>query len=136
MGMAVGDFDRDSDLDLFITGFANEYNIFYRQEFAGFWIDHTDAVVTFELPLPQSPSGEPQTGTRKLYRIAGNGYLCSNEAVLQIGLVHATEIRQVVIDWPNGRTQKLSNLDVGQRYMVIEGSNAMQTWWRQRHSAP
>ncbi|MFK8113495.1 MAG: FG-GAP-like repeat-containing protein [Rubripirellula sp.] len=41
MGIASGDFDGDGDLDVFVTGFAKEYNIFYRQDSPGFWTDDT-----------------------------------------------------------------------------------------------
>lgn len=41
MGMASGDFDHDGDLDFYVTGFANEYNIFYEQQTPGFWSDRT-----------------------------------------------------------------------------------------------
>ncbi|QDV45702.1 ASPIC and UnbV [Stieleria neptunia] len=41
MGIACGDFDGDSDLDLYVTGFAREYNIYYEQQAAGLWVDST-----------------------------------------------------------------------------------------------
>ena len=41
MGIASSDFDRDGDLDFYITGFANEHNIFYEQRRPGFWVDRT-----------------------------------------------------------------------------------------------
>jgi len=43
MGIATADFDNDGDLDFYVTGFANEYNIFYEQQAAGFWSDLTAA---------------------------------------------------------------------------------------------
>ena len=41
MGIACGDFDGDLDLDLYVTGFAREYNIYYEQQAAGLWGDST-----------------------------------------------------------------------------------------------
>jgi tetratricopeptide (TPR) repeat protein len=41
MGIASSDFDRDGDLDFYITGFANEHNIFYEQLRPGYWVDRT-----------------------------------------------------------------------------------------------
>ncbi len=41
MGIACGDFDGDQDLDLYVTGFAREYNIYYEQRSTGLWADST-----------------------------------------------------------------------------------------------
>lgn len=39
MGIAFGDFDGDLDLDLFVTGFAREHNVYYEQRATGIWGD-------------------------------------------------------------------------------------------------
>ncbi|WP_231741669.1 FG-GAP-like repeat-containing protein [Stieleria varia] len=41
MGIASEDFDNDGDLDVYVTGFANEYNILYEQQSPGLWTDRT-----------------------------------------------------------------------------------------------
>ncbi len=41
MGIASSDFDRDGDLDFYVTGFAREYNIYYEQISPGLWKDET-----------------------------------------------------------------------------------------------
>ncbi len=41
MGIASSDFDQDGDLDLYVTGFGAEYNIYYEQVSPGMWRDET-----------------------------------------------------------------------------------------------
>ncbi|WP_182869031.1 FG-GAP-like repeat-containing protein [Rhodopirellula sp. JC639] len=48
MGIAGGDFDGDLDLDVYVTGFAREYNIYYEQQTGGSWVDSTAAQALIE----------------------------------------------------------------------------------------
>ncbi len=52
MGIASGDFDRDGDVDLYVTNFANEPNTFHEQQSPGFWSDRTAARKLLEPTMP------------------------------------------------------------------------------------
>ncbi len=41
MGIAMSDLDNDGDLDIYVTGFSGEYNIFYEQVATSYWVDKT-----------------------------------------------------------------------------------------------
>ena len=43
MGVGAGDFDRDGDLDLFVTNFADDYNTLYRNDGTGRFTDASAA---------------------------------------------------------------------------------------------
>ncbi|WP_419189569.1 FG-GAP-like repeat-containing protein [Stieleria marina] len=44
MGIATGDFDRDGDVDFYITNFFKEYNIYHEQQGPGSWRDMTGSL--------------------------------------------------------------------------------------------
>jgi hypothetical protein len=52
MGIASGDFDGDGDLDIYVTGFGKEYNIYYEQATPGFWKDESGKLGLIEPTLP------------------------------------------------------------------------------------
>ncbi len=52
MGIAVDDIDNDGKLDLYVTGFAGEYNVFYQQQASGTWSDRTAAMKAVAETLP------------------------------------------------------------------------------------
>ncbi len=53
MGIAVADFDGDSDMDIYVTNFDNEYNTFHEQIHDGLWQDRTSQLklTTETMPL-------------------------------------------------------------------------------------
>ncbi len=52
MGIAVGDFDRDSRTDFYVTNFDKEYNTLHEQSVAGIWQDRTARLQLVEPTLP------------------------------------------------------------------------------------
>lgn len=53
MGIATGDFDRDGDLDVYVTNFEAEYNTYHEQQSAGVWHDRTvrEGLATATIPM-------------------------------------------------------------------------------------
>ena len=52
---------------------------------------------------------------------AGDGYLCSDESVVDFGLGAQGGLDRVQIHWPHGETQVLHDLELGHRYLIVEG---------------
>ena len=246
MGIASGDFDGDGDLDLFITGFAHEYNIYYEQVSPGSWRDETarngllqpslmtvgfgteaidldgdgieellvtnghignfgegnppreqpfqlfrrstsgryasldvsqwcdylatphigralwtidvdrdgrsDIVITHEneppcllvnrtesdhhrlsLRLVGSSDVRDATGAvvrfecggrkRVLWLLSGDGYMCSNERVLRVGLGNEKRVENLSVTWPNATVDEIGTLKGDHEYLIVQGTN-------------
>ncbi|MCA9052779.1 MAG: VCBS repeat-containing protein [Planctomycetaceae bacterium] len=58
---------------------------------------------------------------RSQHLTAGDGYMASNERVLQFGLGTANRVDELRVDWPSGRTQSFTDLPVDAEFILIEG---------------
>lgn len=68
-----------------------------------------------------------RTWTKQL--VAGDGFMASNERVLQFGLGDATSVTELRIEWPSGETTTLENLPVDVTVEVTENAG-WGTLWR------
>lgn len=58
----------------------------------------------------------------------GDGFLCSNDPVLSVGLGVQQRIDSVDIHWSSGHTETLDALEVNHRYLIVEGENSPLVW--------
>ncbi|MGB7328095.1 MAG: FG-GAP-like repeat-containing protein [Rubripirellula sp.] len=58
--------------------------------------------------------------SRSTWRTAGDGYLCNNEPVVDVGLGDHESISDVTIHWPSGSTQTITNIAVDHRYVIVQ----------------
>jgi len=68
--------------------------------------------------------GSSKTWTRDL--LAGDGYMASNERLVQFGLGTLTELSEVQIEWPSGTISRIAAPPVNQTYIAVEG--APEAW--------
>jgi len=61
----------------------------------------------------------PRPLTRQL--VAGDGFQCSNQRQLVLGLGDHSEPVTLQIDWPSGRKQEFTNVPVDREVLLIEG---------------
>lgn len=64
-------------------------------------------------------SGDRQSWTQ--WETGGDGFLCSNEPVLDFGIANTEAVTRVDVHWPSGQTQTVHGLAINQRYLIIEG---------------
>jgi hypothetical protein len=55
---------------------------------------------------------------------AGHGYQCSNEACVSFGVGAASELKEVVVTWPDGSEDRLGSLPTGTDYLVVQGQRS------------
>ena len=68
---------------------------------------------------------EVQTSDRSWRKqlVAGDGYMASNERVVQFGVAEATKVHQLTVDWPSGSKTVLRNIPVDVTLELCEGSS-------------
>jgi tetratricopeptide (TPR) repeat protein len=54
------------------------------------------------------------------WQVGGDGYMCTNEQVIHVGLGGLGSIDQIRIRWPNGNIQSLDQAVPRHRYLVVE----------------
>jgi hypothetical protein len=54
--------------------------------------------------------------------VAGDGYMATNERMLQFGLGEADQVTELTVDWPSGGKTTVHNLPVNATVELVEGS--------------
>jgi enediyne biosynthesis protein E4 len=122
-GLAVGDFDRDGDLDVLLTT-NNGGACLYRND-----VTNSYRGIRFRLVGTKSnrdaigatvrvfANGQQQT---RMVR-SGSSYLSQSELPVTFGLGTTEKIERVVIDWPSGRKEEYKQLGAGKTFQIVEG---------------
>ena len=125
-GLWTMDVNRDGKTDLVLTHTKEQLRLLVnRTENAGksigFQIKGTtcsrDAIgSTIQFTYKDQP--------RTLWLLAGDGYMCANEKILRAGLGDATQVENVSITWPDGKTEQVGTLETGTDYLLVQGKAA------------
>ena len=121
-GLAVGDFDRDGDLDLLLTT-NNGGSYLYRND-----VSNGNRSIRFHLVGTES-NRDAIGATVRIYvngqvqaRMvrSGSSYLSQSELPVTFGVGKRDQIEKVEISWPSGQTEEHTKLATGRSYQVIE----------------
>jgi hypothetical protein len=127
-GLAVGDFDRDGDLDLLMTTNNGPAYLFRNDQLAG------NRSIRFTLVGTKSnrdaigatvrifAGGQTQSRVVR----SGGSYLSQSELPVTFGLGKRDRVERVVIDWPSGRTEEFKELAAGQTYLCTESKGLLR----------
>jgi hypothetical protein len=128
-GAAVGDYDNDGDLDIFIVNHDGPGRLL-RNEQAG--KDHW-----LNVQLHGRASNRSAIGTRlrlvadttaQVREVAAQGsYLSQNSLVQHFGLGTIDRVDTLVVNWPSGHRQTLTEIPVDQTIAVTEETSPSDT---------
>lgn len=120
--LATGDINQDGRVDLLASHLDAPVSLLLNESQAGNWLQvelvgrdsERDAVgAVVDLKCGEDTFTAWQTG--------GDGYMCTNEPMLHFGIGEYEQIDQLIIRWPNGKTQSIDNPTVNRRILVVEG---------------
>ena len=122
-GAAFGDIDGDGDPDVLITSNSGPAFL-YRNDVAN---GHRSVRLT----LRGTRSNRDAIGARvrvfagdqKYWRMVktGSSYLSQSELPLTFGLGPRERAERVIVEWPSGAKEEITNLAAGQSYEITEG---------------
>jgi len=116
-GAAYGDLDQDGDLDLVVNNINDPALLLENKTNE---LDLDDHYVRIRLKgTEKNPAGIGATtevfadGLRqKKLLLTGRGYLSQPESTLHFGLGKRNSIDSLIVQWPDGKSQKLANIAV------------------------
>jgi enediyne biosynthesis protein E4 len=122
-GLAVGDFDRDGDVDLLITTNNGPAYLFRN--------DQSNGNRSLRFRLAGTKSNRDAIGaTVRIFHggssqsrlvKSGSSYLSQSELPVTFGVGRRDRVDRVVITWPSGATQEFTNVATGRAYDCVEG---------------
>jgi hypothetical protein len=123
-GLAVGDLFNDGNMDVVVEDLDGSPMILRNHGVPGrhwvsFELDGTKSNrAALNARLTVVAGGMTQTSE---VHSGGGGYLSQDDLRQHFGLGSATKVDKVVIHWPSGLVETLTNLDADKYYNVLEG---------------
>ncbi|MFK7845799.1 MAG: CRTAC1 family protein [Rhodothermales bacterium] len=121
-GAAYGDYDKDGDLDVLITENGGPVNL---------WRNDTAVGNYLRVKLKGTVGNTNGIGARIIAKVGskemqrrirtGSTYMSQSELVASFGLGTATQVDTLEIHWPSGIKDTLTDIDVNQEILVVEG---------------
>jgi hypothetical protein len=121
-GLAVLDADGNGSLDILLRNYRMESRLLKARPSAGHWIS---------LELEGTRSNRDAVGAKVRLRTGdtwqtrvvstGTGYLSASSLRQHFGIGAATQVDEVIIEWPSGARSTLLDLEADKLHTVTEG---------------
>ena len=120
-GAALGDLDRDGDLDLVVNSFEEPVALYRNNGTAGHRVlVRLEGAASNSHGVGATVRVETANGQQLRYLSLSRGFMSANEPIVHVGLGDTERIRRLTVTWPLGHTQHFDDLDVDRIYTLRE----------------
>lgn len=121
-GMAWADSDKDGMEDVLISRDENQTNLFfYGKKNNNAWINiKLQGTVSNKDGIGASIKVKSNNSWQRKQQTPVSGFGGQNSMRQKFGLNNATMVQEIVVEWPSGITQTVSNINVNQFITIIE----------------
>lgn len=128
-GTAMSDYDNDGDLDILVGNHSYEANDFYvnSQGSCNAWTcfnltgtNSNRSAIGAKIRVKADLYGTPTWQLREISGQTGGGAGGQNSLKAMFGLADATRIDSVIVEWPSGTRQYLTNLTINDCVDIVE----------------
>ena len=136
-GLARLDWNLDGRMDFVVSNMNQSATLATNrtQNPGGFFNVRLRATMSARDAIGSVVRVTTKTAEQTKQLIGGDGYMASNERILQFGMADAQQIQKVLIEWPSGGTTTLEGLPVNVTLDVVETAPTA-TLWRGRQVEP
>jgi hypothetical protein len=124
-GAAFGDLSGDGNLDLVYSNYEGGVSVMRNDADAGHVVNiDLRGSASNRYGIGATVKVESALGVQVHPLTLARGYMSSSEPMVHFGLGSDTLIRRLTVNWPSGHVQVFENLEVDQRYTIIEPAAA------------
>jgi hypothetical protein len=127
-GLALGDLFNDGRQEALVNNMNEKPSLYYNTAPVENWITlHLVGVKSNRAAVGTSVTLEHGGDKRQQEVRSGDGYISQSDLRLHFGLGRSSKAEKIVIRWPNGLVETLSNLAANRYYVVREGQGVDST---------
>jgi hypothetical protein len=131
--MALGDLFNDGHQEALVNNMNERASLYYNTSPIGNWISlqlvgvKSNRAALGALVTLEQGSGNRENDKHEEEVRSGDGYISQSDLRLHFGLGKSSRAEKIVIRWPSGLVETLSNLPANQYYVVREGRGVDQS---------
>ena len=133
-GLAYGDFDKDGDIDFVVLRVSGTHNLTYRQNILYYENQLANNSNWLVVQLIGAESNRDAYGAHVNIFVNGRSWVAEinggsshasqHTSRLHFGLGEATIVDSLIIDWPMGQQQIITDIPANQEIIIAENDNS------------